>query len=207
MPSPTKAAIYARVSTSEQDTEQQVVELREAADRMRLDVARVVEETGSGAKVDRPGLLAIMEGARRRQFSALLVWKLDRLGRSLIDLVRNLDELRRLGVRVVATSQGMDLDPAKDDAAARFVSHVLGAAAEYERTLISDRTRAGLARARRQGVRLGRPRTSALLLAAAANDVDGGLSRRAACRQRGISESALRAFLTTRRNPPQPTAP
>ena len=105
-----RAALYARVSLEKQTTEQQLVALREAADRMRLGVASVIEETGSGAKADRPGLLALMEAARRREVSTVLVWKLDRLGRSLIDLVKNLDELRRLGVRVVAVTRNSILD-------------------------------------------------------------------------------------------------
>ena len=146
----TRAALYARVSLEKQTTEQQITALREAAERMRLGIASVIEETGSGAKADRPGLLALMEVARRCEVSAVLVWKLDRLGRSLIDLVKNLDELRGLGVRVVAVTQGLDLDPEKDDAATRFVSHVLGAAAEYERSLIVERTVAGLGRVKRE---------------------------------------------------------
>ena len=106
------AAIYARVSTGEQSTEQQVTALREAAGRMGLDVVQVVQETGSGPRNDRPGLVGLMEAARRHEFGVVLLWKLDRLPRSLLDLARNVDELRRLGVRLVAVTQGIDLDPA-----------------------------------------------------------------------------------------------
>jgi putative DNA-invertase from lambdoid prophage Rac len=88
------AAIYARVSTGEQSTEQQVSALRDAAVRLRLDPVLVEEETGSGAKADRPGLLRVMDAARLGEVRAVLVWKLDRLGRSVLDLTRNVDELR-----------------------------------------------------------------------------------------------------------------
>jgi len=197
----TRAALYARVSLEKQTTEQQITALREAAERMRLGIASVIEETGSGAKADRPGLLALMEAARRREVSAVLVWKLDRLGRSLIDLVKNLDELRRLGVRVVAVTQGLDLDPEKDDAATRFVSHVLGAAAEYERALIVERTVAGLGRVKRErrdysGPKgtwpVGRPPASPVMLHAAAELVAAGSSIRAAARVKGLREATLR---------------
>jgi DNA invertase Pin-like site-specific DNA recombinase len=200
----TRAALYARVSTEEQTTDGQVVELREAAGRLRLEVVRVEAETGSGAKADRPGLLALLEAARRGEFSALLVVKLDRLGRSLLDLVKNLDELRRLRVRVVAVSQGMDLDPERDDSAARFVSQVLGAAAEYERALIRERTRSGMARVKREkrdhaGPKgtwpAGRPPASQVLLHAAAELVDRGMSIRAAAKVKGVRPTTLRRFL------------
>lgn len=78
---------------------------------MRLAPVLVVEETGSGAKAHRPGLLRVMDAARRGKVRAVLVWKLDRLGRSVLDLARNVDDLRRAGVRLVAMTQGIDLDP------------------------------------------------------------------------------------------------
>jgi len=194
-----RSVIYARVSTGEQTTEQQVVALREAAARMGLDVASVVEETGSGAKNDRPGLLGLMESARRHEFAVVLLWKLDRLGRSLLDLARNVDELRRLGVRLVAVTQGIDLDPARDDPAARFAANVLAAAAEYERSLIVERTKLGLARARRLGTRsgkpIGRPRASPVLIRAASDLVAAGSPVRAAARAKGVKESTLRRFM------------
>ncbi len=197
------AAIYARVSTEEQSCEQQVTALREAAARMGLSVAEVLEETGSGARNDRPGLVALMEAARRRAIDVVLVWKLDRLGRSLLDLARNVDELRRLGVRLVAVTQAIDLDPARYDPTARFVSNVLAAAAEYERALIIERTRAGMDRAKRKGTKsgkpIGRPRASAVLLHAAADLVDRGAGIRPAARAKGVREATLRRFLLARR--------
>ncbi len=90
----------------------------------------------------------------------MLVWKLDRLGRSVLDLARNVDELRRAGVRLIAVTQGIDLDPERPDAAAKMAADMLAAVAEYERALIVERTRAGLDRARR-GRGRGRGRRSA----------------------------------------------
>jgi len=109
-----RAAIYARVSTGEQSTEQQVVALREAAARMGLDVVQVVEETGSGAKNDRPGLQRVLDDARRGKLDVVLVWKLDRFGRSALDLLANIRDLDAAGVRFVATSQGIDIRPGGD---------------------------------------------------------------------------------------------
>lgn len=194
-----EAAIYARVSTEEQSTEQQVAALREAAERLRLDPALVVEETGSGAKADRPGLLRVMEAARRGGVRAVLVWKLDRLGRSVLDLARNVDELRRAGVRLIAVTQGIDLDPERPDAAAKMAADMLAAVAEYERALIVERTRAGLDRARRKGTKsgkpIGRPRASQILLHAARDLVSAGVPVAEAARRKGVARSTLQRFL------------
>lgn len=214
----TRAALYARVSTEEQTTAGQLHELREEAARRRLEVVREVEETGSGAKADRPGLLALLDAAHRGEVATILVVKLDRLGRSLLDLVKNLDQLRADRVRVIATTQGMDLDPERDDSAARFVSQVLGAAAEYERALIRERTRSGLARVQREEATAagrerrraagkkapGRPRASPVLLHAAADLIREAQARgvfvtiRAAARAKGVPEATLRRFLRER---------
>ncbi|WP_242392004.1 recombinase family protein [Anaeromyxobacter oryzisoli] len=196
---PVPVAIYARVSTGEQSCEQQVTALREAADRMRLTPALVVEETGSGAKADRPGLIRVMDAARRGEVRAVLVWKLDRLGRSVLDLARNVDELRRAGVRLVAVTQGIDLDPDRPDAAAKMAADMLAAVAEYERALIVERTRAGLDRARRKGTKsgrpIGRPRASQILLHAARDLVIAGVPVAEAARRKGVARSTLQRFL------------
>jgi putative DNA-invertase from lambdoid prophage Rac len=193
------AAIYARVSTEEQSTEQQVTALREAADRMRLAPTLVVEETGSGAKADRPGLLRVMDAARRGEVRAVLVWKLDRLGRSVLDLARNVDELRRAGVRLIAVTQGIELDPERPDAAAKMAADMLAAVAEYERALIVERTRAGLDRAKRKGLKsgkpIGRPRASQVLLHAARDLVIAGVTVAEAARRKGVARSTLQRFL------------
>ena len=152
-----KAALYHRVSTLDQDRTLARQELRAATARLGYDVELDVEEKGSGARSDRPGLKRVLEAARRGQVDAVLVWKLDRAGRSVLDLLATIRELVEThGVRFVAISQGLDVKPG-GDAISRLLLTVLGAVAEFERDLIRDRTRLGLAAARRRGVRLGRP--------------------------------------------------
>lgn len=151
-----RAALYHRVSTLDQNPTLARAELRAAAKRLGYRVVLDVEETGSGARNDRPGFQRVLAAARRGEFDAMLVFKLDRAGRSALDLLANIRELVEVhGVRFIVTSQGLDLKPG-GDAISRLLMTVLAAVAEFERDLIRDRTRLGLAAARRRGVRLGR---------------------------------------------------
>lgn len=152
-----RAALYHRVSTVDQNAAAARRELRTAAKRFGARVVLDVEETGSGAANDRPGLRRVLEAARRREIDAVLVWKLDRWGRSSLDLLANLRELETCGVRFIATTQGIDLKPG-GDAISRMLVGFLAAVAEFERDLIRERTRLGMQQARERGVRLGRPR-------------------------------------------------
>lgn len=108
----------------------------------------------SGAKDRRPALDQLLADARRRRFDVLVCWRLDRLGRSLKHLITLLDELQALGVAFVSLAEGIDATTP----AGKLQMHILGAIAEFERGRIQERVRAGLARARAQGKRLGRPR-------------------------------------------------
>ena len=148
--------MYHRVSTLDQDPTLARSELRATAKRLGFRVVLDVEETGSGARNDRPGFQRVLQAARRGAFDALLVFKLDRAGRSALDLLANFRELVDVhGVRFLVTSQGLDLKPG-GDAISRLLMTVLAAVAESERDLIRDRTRLGLAAARKRGARLGR---------------------------------------------------
>jgi len=153
-----RGALYHRVSTVDQDPHAAELELTAAAAGRGVRVVLDVRETGSGAANDRPGLLEVMAAARRGALDVVLVWKLDRFGRSALDLLANLRELDACGVRFVATTQGLDLRPGGDPMS-RLLLGVLAAVAEFERDLISERTRLGLARARRAGRPIGRPRS------------------------------------------------
>jgi DNA invertase Pin-like site-specific DNA recombinase len=115
-----------------------------------------IEETGSGARNDRPGLQRLMEAARRGRLDAVLVWKLDRFGRSALDVLANIRDLDAAGVRFIATTQGIDIRPG-GDAMSRLILGVLASVAEFERDLIRERTRLGMAKARDAGKRIGRP--------------------------------------------------
>jgi DNA invertase Pin-like site-specific DNA recombinase len=143
---PLKAAIYTRVSTADQNPELQLRELLAYADRQGWELAEIYQDVISGAKASRPGLNRLMDDARARKFDCVLVWKLDRFGRSLVDCLNNIRELENNRVRFIAVTQNLDTD--EKNPASRFLLHVLGAAAEFERSLIRERTLAGQQRYR-----------------------------------------------------------
>ena len=151
-----KAAIYARVSTSDQHNEIQIKELTAYVERRGWELAGVYQDQMSGAKAQRPGLDALMADARLHKFDAVIVWKLDRFGRSLINCVAGIQELTAAGVRFIAVSQGLDTDAANPTS--RLLLHILAALAEFERELIKERVSAGLKHAKTKGVRISRPR-------------------------------------------------
>ena len=149
-----RAAIYARVSTLDQEPENQLAELRQYVTARGWTAVEYVDRGVSGAKERRPALDRLIRDARRRRFDVLVCWRLDRLGRSLKHLVTLLDELAALGVAFVSLGEGIDCTTP----AGRLQLHILAALAEFERARIAERVTAGLTRARRQGKTLGRPR-------------------------------------------------
>jgi len=121
-----------------------------------MQLTEEIEETGSGACNDRPGLQRVLAAARSGKLDAVLVWKLDRWGRSSLDVLSNIRALESAGVRFIAISQGLDVRPG-GDAMSHLILGVLASVAEFEREIIRERTRLGLGKARRAGKRLGRP--------------------------------------------------
>jgi DNA invertase Pin-like site-specific DNA recombinase len=152
----TRIALYARVSTlNNQDPEMQLSELREYARRRGLQIVEEFIDQGvSGCKESRPALNRLMADACRRRFDAILVWKIDRFGRSLKHLVNAPAELAALGVAFISLRDNLDLSTPSG----RLMFQIIGAMAEFERALIQERVRAGLRNARAKGKRLGRPR-------------------------------------------------
>jgi len=148
-----RAALYARVSTNEQTVEPQLQALRGYARARGWAVTEYVDDGLSGRKRDRPALEAMLTAARRREIDAVVVVKLDRLGRSLVHLLGILGDLEALSVAFVSLDDGVDTGTA----AGRLFTQIRGAFAEYEAALIRERTKAGLEAARRRGARLGRP--------------------------------------------------
>jgi DNA invertase Pin-like site-specific DNA recombinase len=148
-----RPALYARVSTLDQNPENQLDELRRYVECRGWTEPVVYVDRASGAKDSRPALNGLLRGARRRQFDVVVCWRLDRLGRSLKHLLDVLHELTALGVGFVSLNEGIDATTPSG----RLQLHLLGAFAEFERSRIQERVRSGLARARRQGKRLGRP--------------------------------------------------
>jgi DNA invertase Pin-like site-specific DNA recombinase len=150
-----RIATYSRVSTLNQDTDMQTRELREYCARRGWDlVHEYVDEGVSGAKESRPALNSLMLDARKRRFDAIAVWKFDRMARSVTHLLRVLDEFRSLGIEFISLSESIDTSTPTG----KMVFTVLGAVAELERSLISERVRAGLRNARAKGKTLGRPK-------------------------------------------------
>lgn len=150
-----KAALYARVSTFDQEPENQLAELRRCAGARGWTAQEYVDRGVSGAKDRRPALDALLQDARRRRCDVVVCWRLDRLGRNLKHLITLLEELQALGVAFVSLAEGIDATTP----AGRLQMHLLAAIAEFERERIRERVLAGLQRARSQGRVLGRPRT------------------------------------------------
>jgi DNA invertase Pin-like site-specific DNA recombinase len=152
-----KVATYLRVSTEDQSVEPQRDELRAEAERRGWTIVEEIEDVISGAKSSRVGLDRLMKLVRQSSIKAVLCYKLDRLGRSLPHLVQTIAEFDSHGVALVCTSQA--IDTSDQNPAGRLTMHILAAISEFERSLIRDRTRAGLRAARARGAVLGRPRT------------------------------------------------
>jgi DNA invertase Pin-like site-specific DNA recombinase len=146
-------ALYARVSTLDQSCDMQLEDLRHYA--ARFAHSREYVEVGvSGAQRHRPQLDALMKDARKRLFDVVLVWKFDRFARSVKHLVDSLEEFRALGVDFVSYTEGIDTTTPSGE----LLFHIMGAVAQFERDLIAERVRAGIAHARAMGKRIGRPR-------------------------------------------------
>ncbi len=150
-----KAAIYARVSTTaNQSVEMQLRDLQELATRRGLEiVGEYCDEGVSGAKGSRPALDRMLADAHAGKFKAILVWKLDRLGRSLLHLVRLLEDLRRIGIELVSFSEGLDFTTTTG----KLLFQIISAFAEFERDCIRERVLAGMRNARAKGKKIGRP--------------------------------------------------
>ena len=150
-----RVALYARVSTVDQDNGIQIAELTRYVESRGWTLAEIHQDHMSGAERNRPGLLALLKSARERRIDVVVVWKVDRFGRSTLDLLDNVRELQSAGVRFIAVSQGLDTD--ESNPISRFLLTVLGAVAELEREFIAERVRAGIDRAKKKGVQFGRP--------------------------------------------------
>jgi DNA invertase Pin-like site-specific DNA recombinase len=153
-----RAGLYTRVSTNDQQTlAMQNRAMREYAVRRGWTIALQIREVNSGA-AKREAREKLLEAARRREIDLVLVWRLDRWGRSVTDLLATLQELEHLGVGFVSLTEALDLTTP----AGRAMAGLLAIFAEFEREILRERTRAGLAHARQNGKRLGRPATAAI---------------------------------------------
>jgi DNA invertase Pin-like site-specific DNA recombinase len=181
---PQRAAIYARVSTVEQNSENQLAELRRYVENRGWTAKEFVDQGISAAKDRRPALDEMVREARRRRIDIVVCWRLDRLGRNLKHLITLLEDLQALGVGFVSLAEGIDATTP----AGRLQMHILGAIAEFERARIAERVRLGLARVRAEGKRLGRPRLNVSI--DQVNTI-AGLSVRDAAKRLGVSPSTM----------------
>lgn len=185
-------AIYARVSTDKQKVDMQLDELRQYVKRAGNKIYKeFIDEGFTGKNTQRPAFKEMMELARQRKFDVLLVWKLDRLSRSLKDLINTLDELGHFGIDFISHDNQIDTTTSQG----RLIFSVVGAVAEFERDIISERIKAGLKNARSKGKRLGRPPVSPIIIKQAKELRAQGLSYRKIGKRLGISESMVRKGL------------
>jgi putative DNA-invertase from lambdoid prophage Rac len=190
-----RAGLYARVSTNDQQTiPLQIRALAEYAARRGWTIALQVKEVGSGAS-QRQLREKLLEAARRREIDVVLVWRLDRWGRSVADLLATLQELDHLGVRFVSLTEALDLTTPTG----RAMAALLAVFAEFEREILRERVRAGLAHARQNGQRLGRPATAARHTGEVRKLYRTGVSKAEIARRLGIGRTSVRRILEAKR--------
>src|ERR1700685_4318115 len=186
-----RAGIYARVSTNDQQTiPLQIRALREYAVRRGWTIALQVKEVGSGAS-ERQLREKLLDAACRREIDVVLVWRLDRWGRSVADLLATLQELNHLGVGFVSLTEALDLTTP----AGRAMAALLAVFAEFEREILRERVRAGLAHARRNGQKLGRPTTAATKAGEVRTLHRAGISKAEIARRLQIGRTSVRRIL------------
>jgi DNA invertase Pin-like site-specific DNA recombinase len=186
-----RAGLYARISTLDQQTlPMQSRTMREYAARRGWIIAMQVKEVGSGA-IQRQLREKLLDAARRREIDVVLVWRLDRWGRSVTDLLATLQELEHLGVGFVSLTEALDLTTP----AGRAMAALLSVFAEFEREILGERVRAGLAHARQNGKRLGRPATATMHAEAVRKLRRSGLSKSEIGRRLNIGRTSVRRIL------------
>ena len=192
---PRRAAMYIRVSTDGQTVDNQRLELEQAAEQAGWEIVGVYDDNGvSGAKSreDREAFDRLCKDATRRQFDVVMAWSVDRLGRSLQDLVAFLSELHAVGVDLYLHQQGIDTTTP----AGKAMFQMMGVFAEFERSMIQERVKAGLNRARAQGKTLGRPKVAKSVEKAVLAARAKGTGKRKIARQLGIGVGTVSRILS-----------
>ena len=207
---PKKAVLYLRVSTLDQHPESQLHDLQQLARQRGLEIVEIYEDRITGAKASRPGLDRLMADARQGKFNVLLVWACDRLARSVMHFLQVLDELARLNVKFISYQEQIDTGGALGKA----VLVIVGAISELERSLIRERVKAGLRRAKLEGRRIGRPKLQ-IDREAVLEDRAQGMSLNELARKHQVSKSSICKVLqqcskqgghkTLQNRPPQTT--
>jgi DNA invertase Pin-like site-specific DNA recombinase len=195
-----RAVIYARTSTVDQHTENQIYDLEQLARQRGLEIIKVYRDQVSGTRARRPGLDQLLSDARQGKFDVLLVWACDRLARSVSHFLQVLDELGHLNIEFISYREQLDTT----GPLGRAVVVIISAIAELERSLIVERVRAGLRRAKLEGRRLGRP---PLIVdrEAVLHDREQGMSISQLAKQHGIAETSVRRLLRQPESTPPKT--
>jgi putative DNA-invertase from lambdoid prophage Rac len=190
-PKTLRAGLYARVSTHDQQTlPMQLRTMRAYAKQRGWSIGMEVRDVGSGANL-RPQRTAMLKAARCRELDIILVWRLDRWGRSLLDLIATLQELNELGVGFVSLSEALDLTTASG----RALAGMLAVFAEFERDILCDRVKAGIAQARQEGRPHGRPPTVQRYARKVRALHKAGVNKSEIARRLSISRTSVRRFL------------
>ena len=187
-----KAAIYCRVSTSDQTTDNQLLELEKAAERQGWTVEAVYTETISGAATKRPQLDALMGSVMRKEIDVVMAWDVSRLGRSLQHLITLLSDIHSKDVGLYLHQQGVDTTTPSGKA----MFSMMGVFAEFERAMVQERVKAGLERAKAQGKRLGRPPIPPIKIAKIKELRQQGLSMPKIAKRMGVSVGKVHAIVT-----------
>jgi putative DNA-invertase from lambdoid prophage Rac len=191
-----RVGLYARVSTHDQQTlPLQIRAMRDFAAKRNWTIAVQIKEVGSGAS-ERELRQQLLATARRREIDVVLVWRLDRWGRSVADLVGTLQELQHLGVGFVSLTEALDLTTPTG----RAMAGLLAVFAEFEREILRERVRAGLAHARQNGKRLGRPPSAAHKAAQVRKLNRDGLSKSEIARRIKIGRTSVRRILSSKKS-------
>ena len=190
-PHSTRVAIYARVSTTDQSTDSQLLDLRRDVRERDWNIFReYVDEGISGTKDSRPALNELLNDAKKRRFDVVLVWRFDRFARSTKHLILALEEFKNLGIDFVSYQENIDTSSPLGSA----IFTIISAVAQLERDIIAERVKAGLRRAKENGKKLGRPRLS-IDLEKIQKLRSQGLSLRAIAKATGISRTTVSDIL------------
>ena len=191
-----RTALYARVSTRDQQTlPMQLKRMKEYAKNRGWNVVLQIEETSSGIK-ERKKRKVIINAAKRREIDVIVVWKLDRWGRSLVELINELQDLNTLGVGFVSITEALDFTTPSGKA----MAGMLAVFAQFERDMLSERVKAGIAHARAKGKAHGRPKTAALKTDQIIQMNKEGYNKSQIARELGISRTSVRRALNTSHN-------
>jgi DNA invertase Pin-like site-specific DNA recombinase len=192
---PLRVGLYARISTHDQQTLPLQLRAREYAAKRGWIIVAQIKEVGSGA-AQRELREKLLAAARRREIDVVLVWRLDRWGRSVADLVNTLQELQHLGLGFVSLTEALDLTTP----AGRAMAGLLAVFAEFEREILRERVRAGLAHARRNGTRLGRPPSVVHNAIETRTLYRQGISKSEIARRLRISRTSVRRLLAQKKS-------